>query len=515
MSVYPSNLPTAVLSQLRQVYDDPRSFFRLLKVWDKGTQTYVPFVLNDEQEELLDALLTYERVCVLKPRQVGVSTLLRAFAFWQVFTSPNPIRWGTISLSRDSANNLQRMDHGFLDSLPVELTKHRKMQTDKATEILFGDTGASTATYTAGGKNGTRSYSLGNAHVSEFAFYEHPEELLSTVVGTVGSGRIVIETTPNAHGDAYHKLVEGAMDGSNGWHLVSFWWYQHHAYRTNPPQDFCATPDEEILVAKYGLTDAQVYWRRQQVATMGPTKFRREYPGCMEDAFAFLEGGYFTTDELAATKGLRFPTTEMTIEAPRTDDVYVVGADPGGGVGADYSALTVIAASTRQVVYCWRSNTITPAAFADKLVLVAGKYRNAMILVESNNHGHVTLQRLTDLRYNNLWVGKDNKFWTTTASSKLAAYESLREIVGAGLLQHLPEVWLAELHGLRAGTLAPSAVAGSHDDCAVSLALAYYCLRSIPAAKVLSSKHDRVEAMLASVRARKQMANPLPWKRNV
>lgn len=502
------------IQAIQAVYADPRAFFRLLKVWHKPTQAYIPFVLNVEQERLLDALLAYLRVVVLKPRQVGVSTLIRAFAFWQTFTAENPVRWGTISLTRDSANNLQRMDQGFLLSLPPELTKHRKLKTDKISEILWADTQASTATYTAASRHGTRSYSLGQAHVSEFAFYDDPDELLATVVGTVGSGRIIIESSPNAHGDAYHMLVQGAQDGSNGWHLETMWWFEHAEYRTSAPSDFVPTPAEQQLAQKHGLDDDQLFWRRQQAATMGINKFRREYPACMEDAFAFLEGGYFTADELSYTQGIPFATPDMEIEVPHEDDLYVIGADVGGGLGQDYSVLTVVAASTRQVVYAWRSNTTSPAAFGDKLALVAGKYRQARILVESNNHGHVTLQRLNDIGYKNLWVNQDGRFWVTTATSKFAAYESLREIVAAELLLRIPEVYLGELHSLRAGTLAPSAVEGQHDDCAVSLALAFYCLRSIPAAKITSTHYDRVDGILARVKANKRMASPLPWQRS-
>lgn len=509
MSVLPTGLPSATFQELQRVYADPLRFFRLLKVWDKAARKYIPFVLNEEQELLLEALLAHTLVLVLKPRSIGVSTLLRAFAFWQCFTSDNPVRWATLSLTRDSANNLQRMDRGFLASLPLALTKHRKLGTDKASEIVFGDTGASTATFVTG-KNGTRSYSLSDAHLSEFAFLADPDEVLASVVGTIGEGRIVIETTPNVQGDAYHRLVLGALDGSNGWHLVSFWWWQHKAYRVQVPEVFVLTDEEQQLKDRYSLDLEQVAWRRSKVNTLGLRKFRREFPACMQDAFAFLEGGYFSEDEVGHLQGLRFPTTEMQLEAPVPGEMYVLGCDVGGGVGQDYSAIHVLAASTRQVVWAWRSNTIAPAAFGDKIALIAGKYNNALVLVESNNHGHTTLQRLTDVRYTNLWVGQDRKPWTTTSQSKLAAYESLRELVS--VLLHVPEVTLAELHALRASTLAPSAPDGQHDDLAMSLALASYALRAIPQAKILSTRFERVELMLAQVRASKRLRQSLPWQ---
>ena len=45
------------------------------------------------------------------------------------------------------------------------------------------------------------------AHLSEFAFYDDPEELLAQVTATVGNGQIIIESTSNKAGDAFHRLL--------------------------------------------------------------------------------------------------------------------------------------------------------------------------------------------------------------------------------------------------------------------------------------------------------------------
>jgi len=514
VSVYPAKIGRDERDALAAIYADPRKFFQLLQVWDKKTKGWVDFVLNEEQELLLDALLAHNRIIVLKARQIGVSTLVRAYAFWKTFTSETPVRWGTLSFTRDSATNLQAMDRGFYDRLPPVLTKHRKLDSDSKTALRFKDTGASTAVFTASSKYGTRSFALSDAHISEFAFYDNPDELLATVLATVEDGQIVIESTPNQRGDAYHRRVQMAADGSNGWKLVTFWWWEHRAYRSNPPADFVPTAEEEAERQKYGLNDAQLYWRRQMVQSMGLTKFRREYPGCMADAFAAAEGSYFRDEELSRIAELQFDGPEMVVDKPRQGEVYVVGVDVGGGVGGDYSALTVVTASTRQVVYQWRSNTVSPAAFAAQVVDVASKYNQALVLVESNNHGHVTLLRLQDYGYGNLWLSNQGKPWVTTASSKVAAYESLREFVTEGFIRHLPDVTLDELRSLHAKGLAPEAPSGLHDDLAVSLALAYYCLRSVPQAAIVSAKQARVDTLLSGLRANRLMSSNLPWRVN-
>ena len=91
---------------LKHFKTDPRAFFKFLKVMDKQQGKMVPFVLNQEQEELLDVLLKEKRVIVLKARQIGCSTLLRAYFLWRQYVSPEPTTHAIISYTRDSADHL-------------------------------------------------------------------------------------------------------------------------------------------------------------------------------------------------------------------------------------------------------------------------------------------------------------------------------------------------------------------------------------------------------------------------
>ena len=46
------------LAVMQKITEDPRVFFKFLKVFDKERGELVPFTMNNEQEELLEALLT-------------------------------------------------------------------------------------------------------------------------------------------------------------------------------------------------------------------------------------------------------------------------------------------------------------------------------------------------------------------------------------------------------------------------------------------------------------------------
>ena len=83
--------------QLAPVFKDPIKFFRLLRVQDKYSGAYKQFDLYPEQETLLRKLSQHQKIIVIKPRQIGVSTLLRAYAYYRAYTAEDPVKFGVLS----------------------------------------------------------------------------------------------------------------------------------------------------------------------------------------------------------------------------------------------------------------------------------------------------------------------------------------------------------------------------------------------------------------------------------
>ena len=506
----PSHIPKEVHQELRKVFSDPLKFFKMLKVQDKYSGQYKQFDLYPEQEHLLRLLEQNNKVIVIKPRQIGISTLLRAYAFWKTYTSSDPCKFGVLSFHERSAKHLRKMDNLFLQGLPSIL--HRETSTSNTTELVFADTNAGLASYTARSSGGTRSFTLNSAHLSEFAFYPDQDEVLAQVTATVGRGQIVIESTPNAVGDTFHRICAEAPD--NGWTLVTFWWWQHENYRTPVDSvDFILTEEEKALVDSYGLDHEQLQWRREQVATLGLEKFKREYPACLEDAFNFGSAKYFDPLDLDKIEPIRFNGNDREYEEPYDDDVYAVGVDTAAGVGGDYSTIAVVSMATQELAYQYRCNTISPVEFAEKILMVAQRYNDATVLVESNNHGNVIIQKLIDWKYHNLWYSPTGKHWTTTAKSKIEAYELLRENISANMISKLDITTLMELRSLTIYKVAPEAPQGLHDDLADSLALAYRCARDIPRYKVHNARKNLMDELISQRRAVKNRSAALPYRR--
>ncbi len=103
---------------------------------------------------------------------------------------------------------------------------------------------------------------------------------------------------------------------------------------------------------------------------------------------------------------------------------------------------------------------------------------------------------------------------TTTTKSKLDAYETLREYIAEGLIVQMDAQVLAELRSLVVLRVTPEAPTGMNDDMAMSIALAYRCLRDIPRRKLKLARRNLMDMLLSEVRAKKIQQQPIPWKKN-
>ena len=504
----PAAVPLELQDQVAGLLRNRLAFFKLLRITHKEEQRTVPLVPNPGQLRLLEALDNHSRVIVVKARQVGISTICRAHQLHTAYTSREPVALGVLSFHERSARHLRQLDRAWMDNLPALL--RRDLEVDSATEAKFRDTGASLASWTAGGRGGTRSVALTAAHLSEFAFYPDQPELLAQVLATVGRGQVVIESTPNAPGDTFHRLIEGAPE--NGWRVVTYWWHEHHALRLeNLPPDWERTDEEERLARRWDLDDHQLAWRRQRVATLGEAKFRREYPGSLADAFAARESTYLQAEALEDIDAVWFDGPERELQPPDELDAYVMGVDVAAGVGGDYSALAVVSLSSFQPVYLERCNRTSPVDWAARVLEVANHYGDAMVLVESNNHGHVVLRELDLMGYRKQWRDSSGRPWTTTVRSKLDAFETLREYLESGVVQALDRTTLEELRALEVRRVTPEAPPGLHDDMAMALALAYRATRDAPAHMAYSRTH-LMERHLDRRRAARILNKSTPWE---
>jgi len=478
-----------------------------LTIFNKDKARLNFFDLNEAQKELLEILSSgHKRIIVVKARQLGISTLVRAWHFYQWINATQPLKLGVVCHTREAAENLHNTDKTFLNNLPKKLQPIMDKSTAKT--IRSKSSGAELKAFTAGAQGGTRSYVFSMAHLSEFPFYENPEETLATILAAVGDGQIIIESSPNMAGDLFNKLVDDAIAGKNEWKVVFFPWTIHTSY--TDPSPIVKLTEEEKGLKKAGLSDGQISWRRKQIATLGFDKFIREYPRTIEEAF---RGGkttsYFWGDAAKEINGINLGTKEERRYKVDMDDNdrYIIGVDVSAGVGGDYSALSVINIDTMQPVYHRVSNIITPRTWAAKVLDVAQEFNGAKIIVEGNSYGAAVIEALREWGYKNLWKTSDGKSFITTGATRIRLFQNMKEIIEDGIIVGLDKEVLDQIKSCIWSDGRPDHPDGSHDDLLFSMMLAYWGLRGKePWTEVRENPIDKWKMVLKTRRATMPLA---------
>lgn len=524
MVFIPSRIPEPFRSdpKLTRLIGEVGNFARMHKVQDKDSKREIDFVSLPMQDKIFAAVEAgHNRIAIIKARQTAATTGCKMVLHHMAYSTPHAAMHAVVSMRDDSATALLDDSRRWLEHPPAIF--RRPIKTKARGQIVYRDTGASLQAFTSRSQTGLRSFSPAAVLISEAAYAPDLEEVVAQADAAVGNGLLIMESTARNPGDFFSSIIKGSPE--NGWHVITMWWHEHPAYEDSPdmiPDGFEAglSATEKALRTEYGLTLGQLHWRARTAARVGSDhKFRKEYPSNMDDCFLAREGGYLADTDMSwihvVDHIIHGKHHGRELEAPHSQDLYVMGVDVGGGVGGDYSTLAVISISTMQPVYTERSNTVDPAAWAHRCIQVGTRYNNALMLAESNNHGHAFLLETNSCGYKNQWRNpKNGKPWTTSMQSKLDAYATLRESLP--IIKMMDRTTWLELRSLTIapGKITPEAPTGSYDDSAIAIALAYRCLRDIPASWrtiAQASNRNRFESLIATSRARRLRSNNLPF----
>ncbi len=460
---------------------DPIEFISRLKIVDKkGKLTNLK--PNAEQIKIVEALHTGSDTLILKPRQIGSSTIVCAYFFWKAYTAEDPITLAILSHKLASSKHLLEISKRFYNNLPDALKIG--LIVDNTTEFRFTN-GAGIIAVSAEGKGGLRSFTCSALHISEYAFAENPEELKATAIAALNSGQLVIESTANYYNDALHQEVMRYERGQAEYNYLFFPWYDHTEYHTPIAKnnDVEWTEEELELKKEFDLNFNQLWWRRKKIEKIGLDKFTREYPTTLEEAYRQIGNSYFTQTDLKEVDVISVePIEAVVFEEPKPDDRYAMGVDVGAGVNRDYSVIQVLSKMSYQPVAIFRSNRISPVELAEVIFDLSERYNEATALIESNNYGNVVINELKHMGFKKFWYDEEGKDWLTTGKSKTFMFENLKTLIRNGYIRCIDNITFAEIRSLQVnekGNIIIPDNLSSHGDNAVALSLASVCIEGV------------------------------------
>ena len=448
---------TKVLDAARLITDDPYFYEHVIFIEDRN-RNLIPFKMNIAQE-ILHGNATSKDL-VVKAGQMGITTLYLAKFFKDTITIP-----GTTSvvvaheefLTQRLLNRTEvwynhipeviqvRMPDGTLGPMKKSRRSH-----SSANEKKFPDINSVFYIGTARAFVFGRGEPIHNFLGSEVAFWPDAWRILTPTIQRVplGTGRMVLESTPNGEDNAFFELVNEALyDPNSLWRLHQLFWWLEPTYRLprgatearaadrDTIKNF--TIDELDLISRVGWGDTEaderIRWRRMKIAGV-KAMFWQEFIEDISSCFLTTQSAFYDDEEIARMRSSISPFlfTEGKAEVWNAYDPdwemqnYVISVDPGQGK------------HTLSVALVWKldmdgtvrheaslSGLYDSVTFAPMVKELGYYYGTAKIVPERNGHGLAFTAQVAD--YPNLYTQTDVVSgvtsrvigWATTGAAKL------------------------------------------------------------------------------------------------
>jgi hypothetical protein len=453
---------------------NPEMLIELIFVVVDKQQKTVPFFLNTVQNKFISILnkqkfmfengkANHMKFLVLKGRQAGFTTVIDAYNLASAIVNVNFSGF----ILADNSDNTSTI---FTDKIkfpydlmpkpfrPVELYSNRKelhFQNEDGTGL-----NSKIRVTTAGNKDAGRSKTINFLHISEAAFVDDLNKLLTGLSEALTRNVIaVLESTANGFND-YKDL----WDNDNNWISLFFEWWETPEYQLFFTSDeakkefkeaIYLAPDKtektvlskewifsrcKWLMEKKGLTVNQVLWYHDKWKDKGES-IKQEYPCTAEEAFLASGQPYFDIesvnrriselkdsdvvlrsgnyeykyiyDEELEKKLIDETTVKFVESSTGYIDIFIEPeVSIGYSIGAD-TATTGIDSNIGQILNgVGKQHAVLKIEsdedlFADQLYCLGKLYNNAKMSVEVNHSTH-PLKVLVERNYPNLYYRKNN-----------------------------------------------------------------------------------------------------------
>lgn len=544
----------AILEEEKKAcYLDPMILLKIgyLKIKTKAA-SLAPFKLNEVQTQLLNVIRERRvkkkpvRVCILKGRQFGISTMSEAIIY--AFSSQRPYINSLIMADNDDGASylfdMCKLYHEEAGRDHPHLTPIRKVSNEKKLEFL--GINSQVIIDTAKNVDAGRKYTFHLAHLSEASRFKDFDQSLLSLMQSIPERPetyCLIETTANGENafcNFWRRIKALWADNPEecDWVPLFLTWKDHKEYTrgfrdVDERNRFIRgiSKKEQEVMDDHKLTVEQMNWRRHTLINKcggDEEKFKQEYP--LTDEEAFISSGKRVFKEFMTKpqdKNICPPKHKGNVEIvsgaplfipdetgdvvfykmPQRGHMYVIGADPAeGNIGSDAACAQVIDRTTWEQVAVMHG-AIDPEVFAGKLAVLARYYNYALLAPESNFHGLVTLRELVKLGYPNICkrmktnVTDQGQFeevedlgWSTNTKTKSILISDLKEALREILIVVHDQQTLSEIKHYSvlaerdSGIPLYGATGGGHDDRVMALAIAVHFAKELP-----EYRNDRAE----------------------
>ncbi|HKR27204.1 MAG TPA: hypothetical protein VJS11_07100 [Acidobacteriaceae bacterium] len=440
----------------------------------------MPLRANDAQ--VLFEQKARRRNIVLKARQMGMTTWIAGRFFLKTITHPGTVTV-QVAHSQEAAEQIFRIVHRFLWQLPEEYREGVLKARASSRRIIFPALDSEYLVETAGDTNAGRGLTITNLHCTELARWRGPaEETLYGLKATLSpASEVTMESTPNGAGGCFWKEWQEAEKTDTEQHFFPWWLEKAYTVEGATVPEESLDEAERELMEKHRLTAGQIAYRRNLRAGFRKLA-KQEYAEDANECFLASGECVFERDVIEERlKEVPPPILSRRNGAlriwlpPQPDRRYVVAVDPaGGGINGDYTAIQVVDLDTG--AQCAELEEHLPVLeTAREAAALAAEYRNALLVVERNNHGSGVLAHLQgacryEPRYRD---GQGVEGALTDSESRSEMIGQLGDaLVGRTRSFNSDRLLLQCRNFVRDAKGKAQARAGEHDDCVMAMAIA-------------------------------------------
>lgn len=395
---------------------------------------------------------------ILKPRQIGFSTAIRADFFYKAVT--RTVSTATLSHDDETTQKFRLVDDRFYANLP-DPKPSRKYSNSRLT--TYSDYDSECTIATAGNIHTGRGGTYTDVHASEMAFYKDAEAIMAGIMQG-GNPNITAESTPNGAQGYYYNLCMEALDGNPLWKLFFYrWWdYSEYVIPLDDGETFEYINDEIEIVEKFGLSPEQIKWRRHKQNQLKHL-FPQEYPEDPVKCFLVSGQGYFGDIDFCYTAPLN--TT------PLVDHNYVAGLD--FGQTTDYTVLSIGDRTVGNQVDLLMMRQLSWSEMRRRVVEKCKEWNVTKLVAEANSMGSTNIEALNQELYAAGCRCSVESFMTSNIS-KAGIMTALHEAIYSGELRLLPvdsqkhQMRAFQAKQTQAGNWVLSAPDGEHDDIVIA-----------------------------------------------
>jgi hypothetical protein len=352
---------------------DPEALLVLigkLKVEDRELQTPKPWVLWDEQREIVEAWCRSDRILLLKGRRIGASTLCALLLLVDCLMTPG-IRGCIVAPDEPLAQfHLARL-RSFAEQLGV-LRRGKRL-------IVTLTNGSQIEALSAQGSFRGRGYR--SIWATEMDFWKRRTTWGQLIQTAPKGAKIVGESTATGPEGLMNHLWKADSDDEKLFFSVE----DHAAYRVDRP----LSADETAKAKDLGYTDPQAaawFFDKLENDFQGDlTTALREYPQLPGHSFYWKEGRYIdvTPRVLPSTTRAGFDVFTPPVARHR----YIASCDPALGTGSCDASIVVLDRTTLHIVATFSSNTTAVDELVEMMASMTSFYGVDEVVIETNGMG--------------------------------------------------------------------------------------------------------------------------------